>query len=74
MNIQTLSKWIAISSVTLIATNAHANWQCYVADQGGHQWMNIAMTQDRAVKVAMSYCTTYSPDSGTCHQTTCTEK
>jgi len=58
----------------MFAFNTYADWQCSVMDKGGHRWAFSGMTEDHANQVAMSFCTAYSPDSGTCHVAGCSEK
>lgn len=51
--------------------NAFAEYQCFTRDIGGHQWASEGSTEERATAVAMSFCTAYSPDSGTCKFNKC---
>lgn len=66
-----IGKCLLALSLSSLAVGAFADWQCSVMDKGGHRWAFSGMTQDRANQVAMSFCTSYSPNSGTCHTTSC---
>jgi hypothetical protein len=73
--VKTTSWKIVLSGLLVFfAVNAHANWQCYAADSGGHYWTSEGSTQERANAVALSFCSAYSPDSTSCHMSKCLEK
>jgi hypothetical protein len=67
-------KCISVSVFSFFSLNAYADWECYVADDGGHFWKSTGMTQERAVAVAKSFCSSYSPMGGTCHEDKCFDK
>ncbi len=70
----TLWKFILISSLSALTFNTYADWQCYANDSGGHYWTSTGTTQDRATAVALSFCSAYSPDSGSCQVSKCLTK
>ena len=64
--------WISlIISLSMLSINASAGFQCFVKDQGGHQWASEGSTEDRATAVAMSFCSAYSPNSTSCQFNRC---
>ena len=69
-----LWKFILFTSISTLSLTAHAEWQCYAADKGGHLWESKGFTQEHANAVALSFCTAYSPDSSSCHTSNCAEK
>ena len=72
----TFWKFVVLIALNIVALNAHADeeWQCIASDQGGHRWLSTGMTQDHANAVALSFCTAYSPDSESCHISSCASK
>jgi hypothetical protein len=71
----TFWKFILSTSLSILTLNAYAEeWQCIAADEGGHRWSSTGMTQDHANTVALSFCTAYSPNSGSCHVSSCVSK
>lgn len=64
-------KLVFVISFCSLSINAFADWQCSVIDKGGHRWAFKGMTQDHANQVALSFCTAYSPNSGSCHTSNC---
>lgn len=63
----TLIQTLLFLSLSVLSASSHADWQCFAADKGGHNWMSTGSTQERADAVAMSFCQAYSPDSASCH-------
>lgn len=51
----------------LFSLNVYADWEAYTVDQGGHYWCSTGMTADRAIAVAMNFCTAHSPNGQSCH-------
>jgi len=74
VKIQSWIKAALLIAASLIALNAHAEWQCFAGDSGGHLWSSGGLTQEHANEVALSFCSAYSPDSGSCHITNCATK
>lgn len=64
-------KLLLCISVSTFSFNAFAQWQCYVNDKGGHTWRSEGSTKDRATAVAMSFCSSSSPDSKSCQFNQC---
>lgn len=71
MNLQVF-KIITVIALSLSATHAFADWQCYASDKSGHTWASGGSTQERATAVAMSFCSSFSHEGGTCQPTKCT--
>lgn len=71
---KTAARFIVTALLSSVVLSAHAEWRCFAADKGGHTWMSAGLTQEHATTVAHSFCTAYSPNSASCHVTTCTEK
>lgn len=69
-----MQRRVILSMLCLISLNAYADWECYTVDQGGHYWMSTGMTQERAVAVAMSFCSSHSPNGKSCQPSKCMEK
>jgi hypothetical protein len=69
-----ISSSFLLGSLSILSLNAHAVWQCYVADQGGHYWTSTGSTPDLAEAVATNFCTAHSPQGDTCHTAKCFEK
>lgn len=62
------------SILCLFSLNVYADWECYTVDQGGHYWRSTGMTQDRAIAVAMNFCSAHSPNGKSCQPSKCLEK
>lgn len=69
-----LGKFILLSSLSVISFNAYSQWNCYSADQSGHNWMSSGLTEESAGVVALNFCAAFSPNAESCHKTKCFEK
>jgi hypothetical protein len=67
-------KFILFGLLVISTLNAYADWQCYVADKGGHTWTSTGMTEERANAIAFSFCNAYSPNASSCHLSNCETK
>lgn len=65
---------LALITISLISSSVFADFQCYAKDAGGHMWSSAGSTQDRATAVAMSFCSSFSPDGSSCQPAQCTSK
>ena len=70
----TLSKFVFVSLLSLLSLNAYADWECFAGDAGGHFWKSTGMIQERAVAVAMSFCSSFSPNGDSCHEDKCFDR
>jgi hypothetical protein len=68
-----ISKGILVGLLCFVSLSAQADWQCYTVDQGGHYWRSVGMTQERAIAVAMNFCTAHSPHGSSCEVSKCFE-
>ena len=68
-----MQKKVILTILCLFSVNVHADWLCYTVDKNGHFWRSTGMTQDRAVAVAMSFCSAHSPDGKSCQPSKCME-
>lgn len=64
---------LMIALISAFSVNAYADWQCYANDQGNHWWTSPGMTQERASAVAMSFCSSFSPNGKSCQVSKCKE-
>jgi hypothetical protein len=70
----TIGKLVLLFVLSFCGFNAYANFQCYAMDSGGHTWTSEGLTEEHANTVALSFCSAYSPDSGSCHMSKCETK
>jgi hypothetical protein len=68
-----IPKLVLLNVLSILSINAHAEWQCYTVDKGGHYWTSTGSTPERATGVAMSFCKAYSPNGKTCQLNKCLE-
>lgn len=68
-----IGQFLLFTSLSIFTLNTYAEWQCYVADSKGHFWASPGQTQERANGVALSFCSSFSPNGG-CHTSKCIEK
>ena len=69
-----LWKFILACSFCMLSLNAYAEWHCYAADKEGHLWDSKGMIEEHASQVALNFCAAYSPNSGSCHISNCSER
>jgi hypothetical protein len=70
----TIGKGLLFLSLSVMSLNIYAAWECYAADKKGHTWASAGTNEHRASKVALSFCSAYSPNSSSCHVTKCYTK
>ncbi len=70
----TLGKCMLLCLLSTVTFNAYAEWTCYAGDKKGHYWMSTGWLEERAARIAINFCTAYSPHPGSCHKSKCFEK
>lgn len=60
-------KWKLLLAIScLLSVNVHARFVCHTVDKDNHYWRGTGEFQERACAVAMSFCTSHSPNGKSC--------